>query len=182
MLTAFTVIALSLTGLAHAAGNPAFYLRTNSASYSPGDTGQLLITIRNEGDQAITVKNITIDWPWMMFLNDHWDGNITINNINQALAPNQAYNTSPSFTVPTDGRAYQSSSGSIKVGTDLGGGDGGSYRFGSFSIRMNAPTYTPVEINTSLFSILVVAILGVATVLLFMVATTMRKLKLPTTH
>ncbi len=184
MLTAFTILALSLTNLAYAAPSPAFYIRTDRASYVPGDSGQLLITIRNEGDQAMTIKNITVNWPWMMFLNDHWDGNMTTNNINQALAAGQAYNTSPSFTIPTDGRAYRFSSGTIRVGTDTGG-SGGSYRSSSFSITMNAPTYTPVELSTSLFSILVVGILAVATFLLFTVSIALKKLRTPnlaTTH
>src|SRR5712692_7655890 len=184
MLTAFTILALSLTNLAHAGPQPAFYIRTNQASYVPGDSGQLFITIHNEGDQAMTVKNITINWPWMMFLNDHWDGNMTINNINQAIAAGQAYNTSPGFTTPTDGRAYRFSSGTVKVGTDIGG-TGGSYRSSSFSITMNAPTYTPVELSTSLFSILVVGILAVATFLLFTVSIALKKLRAPnltTTH
>ncbi len=50
MLAAFTILALSLTNLAHAGPDPAFYLRTDRASYSPGDSGQLLITVHNEGD------------------------------------------------------------------------------------------------------------------------------------
>ncbi len=184
MLAAFTILALSLTTLAHAAPQPTFYLRADRSSYVPGDSGQLLITIRNEGDQAMTIKNMTINWPWMMFINDHWDGNMTINNINQALAAGQAYNTAPGFTIPTDGRAYRFSSGTVRVGTDIGG-TGGSYRSSSFSITMNAPTYTPVELSTSLFSILVVGILAVATFLLFTVSIALKKLRTPnitTTH
>ncbi len=126
----------------------------------------------------MTVKNITIDWPWMMFLNDHWDGNMTMNNINQAIAAGQAYNTSPGFTIPTDGRAYRFSSGTIKVGTDIGG-TGGSFRYAIFSITMNSPTYTPVELSTSLFSILVVGILAVATFLLFTVNMALKRQRTP---
>lgn len=172
-LTAFTILAISLALPVRAAATPVFYLRTDRASYSPGDYGQLVITIRNEGDQAFTIKNMTVNWPWMSYLNDHWDGNVTINNISQALASGAAYNTQQSFTIPTDGRAYRYSSGTLRIGTDIGGG-GGSYRTSTFSVAMNAPTYTPFEIGTSIFSIVLIGIMAVATALLFMVNQALR--------
>ena len=178
-IAAFALLALSLTNPANAASSPAFYLRSDRASYIPGDPGSLQITIRNEGDQAFTVRNITITWPWFSFLNDHWEGNMTINSINTALATGQAYNTAQSFSVPNDGRAYRSNTGTMKVGTDIGG-NGGSYRSSSFTIYVNIPTYTPVEVNTSIFSILIVGILGVATVLLFLVNQGLRRPKTAT--
>jgi hypothetical protein len=173
-LAAFTLLALSITNLVQAGPALTFYLRTDRASYVPGDTGSLLITVRNEGDQAFTIKNLTINWPWMMFLNDHWDGNITINNINQAFAAGQAYNTAQSFTIPTDGRAYQFRTGTVRVGTDIGG-NGGSYWRSSVFMTMDSPTYTPLGVSTQLFSIILVGILAVATVLLFLVNTALRK-------
>ncbi len=179
-LTAFTLLALSLTSLAHASPSPTFYLRTDKASYTPGDSGSLLITVLNLGDQAFTVKNLTIDWPWMMFINDHWDGNMTISNINLPFAANQAYNTAQGFTIPSDGRAYQLRTGTIKMGTDIGGG-GGSYRSTSFYITMTPPTYTPLEVNTQLFSIILVGILATATVLLFLINMALQKPRSATT-
>ncbi len=177
-IAALALLALSLASPANAAPSPAFYLRSDRASYIPGDSGSLQITIRNEGDQAFTVRNITITWPWFSFLNDHWEGNMTINGINTALATGQAYNTAQSFTVPGDGRAYRSDIGTMKVGTDIGG-NGGSFRSSSFTIYVNIPTYTPVEVNTSIFSILIVGILGIATVLLFLVHQGLRRTKNP---
>ncbi len=177
-LAAFTLLALSMTNLAHAGASPAFYIRSDKASYVPGDTGALLITIRNEGDQAFTIKNVTISFPWMSFVNDHWDGNVTVANINLAFATGQPYNTQQSFTVPSDGRAYRSSSGTVKLGTDIGG-NGGSYRSSTFYITMNAPTYTPIEVSTQLFSIIIVGILAVATLLLFLVNSALRRSKTP---
>ena len=174
-ITTFALLALSLASPAHAGAQPVFYIRTDRASYSPGDTGQLLITVRNEGDQALTIKNLTINYPWTSFINDHWDGNITITITPQAIAAGQAYNTQQSFTIPTDGRAYRfTTTGTVKVGTDIGGG-GGTYRSSSFSIAMNAPTYTPLELSTSLFSIILIGILAVATFLLFMVNQALRR-------
>ena len=178
-VAALALLALSLASPANASASPAFYLRTDRASYIPGDSGSLQITIRNEGDQSFAVRNITITWPWFSFLNDHWDGNMTVNNINTALASGQVYNTAQSFTVPNDGRAYRSNSGTIRVGSDIGG-NGGSYRSASFTLFVNIPTYTPVEVSTSIFSILLVGILGVATVLLFLVNQGLRRTRNPT--
>ena len=158
---------MGLANIVHADPNPVFYVRTDRASYSPGDTGLLEITIRNQGNQAMTVKNISITYPWMSFINDHWDGNVTINNIGAPVASGgAAYNTQQSFTVPTDGRAYHFGFGTIRVGTDIGG-NGREYLSTNFQVTMNAPTYTPVGISTSLFSILLVGIMAVATFLLF---------------
>ncbi len=180
-LTAFAMLSLSLAFPAHAFSNPAFYLRTDKASYSPGDSGSLQITLRNQGDTSFTVKNMSISYPWMAYINDHWDGNVSINNINVPLASGGGtWNSQQSFTIPGDGRAYRFGQGALRVGTDIGGG-GGSYIQSSFYITMNAPTYTPLEVSTSLFSILTIAILGVATVLLFTVTTALKRLKVPTT-
>lgn len=182
-LAAFAILSLSLANSAHGFSNPTFYLRTDKASYSPGDSGSLQITLRNQGDTSFTVKNISISYPWMAYINDHWDGNVSINGIGTPLASNGGtWNSQQSFTIPSDGRAYRFGQGTLRVGTDIGGG-GGSYITSLFYIQMNAPTYTPVEVSTSLFAILTIAILGVATVLLFTVATALRKLNLPTkTH
>ncbi len=177
-VAALALLALSLASPANASPEPAYYLRSNRSSYIPGDSGSLQITIRNQGDQAFTVRNITITWPWFSFLNDHWDGNMTVNNINTALATGQAYNTAQPFTVPNDGRAYHSTTGTLKVGTDIGG-NGGSFESSSFTIFVNIPTYTPFEVSTSIFSILLVGILGIATVLLFLVHQGLRRTRNP---
>jgi len=172
-ITAFALLAINLATPVQAGPEPEFYIRTNKASYTPGDTGQLLITIRNEGDQAFTVRNITVNFPWVSFINDHWEGNVTVASINEAIAGGGSYNTQQSFTVPTDGRAYQSTTGTVKVGTDLG--SSGSYRTNSFRVTMSAPTYTPVEVSTSLFSIILIGIMGIATVLLFTLNQALRR-------
>lgn len=174
-ITAIALLMVSIAGSAYAQPDPEFYIRTNKASYTPGDTGQLLITIRNEGDQAFTVRNITVNFPWMSFIIDHWEGNVTVSGINQAIAGGAAYNTQQSFTVPADGRAYQSSSGTVRVGTDMG--TNGLYRSSSFRIQMSAPTYTPFEVSTSLFSIILIGIMGIATVLLFTLNQAFRRTK-----
>src|SRR6266705_204689 len=123
-LLAISILAGIMLTPSHASFIVNTYARTDRASYVPGDSGTLLITIRNSGTQAFTVKNISITYPWKAFITDHWDGNFTTTGITQALAAGQTYNTQYTFTVPTDGRASNIFGGtiSIQVGTDIGGG------------------------------------------------------------
>src|SRR5437867_9696562 len=86
VLASLAILSISLANTTHAAQNPVFYLRTDHASYSPGDSGSLQITIRNQGDQTFAIKNISITFPWLSYLNDHWDGNVTITGMNQPVA------------------------------------------------------------------------------------------------
>src|SRR5712692_910955 len=116
---------VGLTNSTHAAGPATFFIRTDRPSYVPGDMGTLLITIRNVGSQAFAIKNLTITFSWLAFLNDHWDGNYTISVVPpKPLATNQVYNNQQSFTVPNDGRATQGAMVSVTAGTDIGGGGG----------------------------------------------------------
>src|SRR5207245_3211712 len=115
------------------------YGRTDRSGYLPGDSGTLYITVRNEGSQAVTVKNITVDYPWMAFITDHWDGNFTATAINQALSQNQNYNTQYTFTLPTDGKAH-SGSAAITVMTDVPNGQDQSLPASAF-ITGDPPSY-----------------------------------------
>src|SRR5256885_188037 len=79
-----TLVAIAIVGIAtltptHAAPPPGFnlYARTDRPTYAPGDTGTLFITVRNQGTNAFTIKNITVTYPWKFFITDHWDGNFT---------------------------------------------------------------------------------------------------------
>ncbi len=145
----------------HASYAPSVYGWTDKPSYLPGDAGVLHITVRNQGTQAFTVKNITVAYPWKSFIVDHWDGNFTTAGINQAIAKY-------SFTVPTDGRASVFiSSVLISIGTDIG--TTGSYVPGSATISLAAPTYQLVALTTSAFAIVTIALLAVAVGMLALV-------------
>lgn len=169
MLVLATFIGVAVTPI-HASYIPVIYARTDKPAYSPGDSGILYITIRNQGTQAFTVKNVSITYPWFGFVTDHWDGNSTTNNINQAVAQNQNYNTQFSFTVPTDGRASYISSGreiTITVGTDIGGG---TYENPvSTPIQFTIPTYQPLSLASSTLPIIQIVLLGIAVVMLALV-------------
>lgn len=174
-IASITVLAIALASFltmvpapAHGSFIATIYGWTDKASYVPGDSGVLHITVRNQGTQAFTVRNITVDYPWMAFVTDHWDGNFTTANINNAVAAGQNYNTQYSFTVPTDGRAtFGGGVASISVGTDIG--SNGSFQDGTARISLALPAYQPLSLTNSILPILTVVLLGIAVVMLALV-------------
>jgi hypothetical protein len=168
LLVLGTISALTITP-SHATLVGVIFARTDKPAYSPGDSGTLYITVRNEGTQAFTVENISIMYPWFAFVTNHWDGNVTTTGITQAIAGGQTYNTQYSFILPTDGRVSGPLGGTItiKVGTDI---DSGSY-LPTYTTTMGytLPTYQPLSLATSALSIIEVALLGVAVVMLALV-------------
>src|SRR5437016_13612803 len=99
-LLAISVLAATILAPSHASISVNVYSRTDRPSYVPGDTGTLFITVRNQGTQAFSVKNVSVTYPWKAFVTDHWDGNTTNVITPQALAAGQTYNTQYTFTVP----------------------------------------------------------------------------------
>ncbi len=174
-----TLLAIGILGLitlapAHAAlSGLAIYARTDKATYAPGDTGTLFITVRNQGTSAFTIKNVSVTYPWKAFITDHWDGNFT-NSLTQALATSQTYNAQYSFTVPTDGRIANGigsvfgGSISISVGTSEPSPDG-TYTPGSATILYAIGTYQPISLATSVLPIIEIILLGIAVVMLALV-------------
>jgi hypothetical protein len=166
-VAAIGILAITVIAPIHANYLAVAYGRTDRSSYLPGDSGTLFITVRNEGSQALTVKNITVDYPWMAFITDHWDGNFTATGINQALSQNQNYNTQYAFTIPSDGRAH-SGEISITVGTDI---PNGPYQFlDAFALLSIAgATYQPISLTSAVLPIIEIVLLGIAVVMLALV-------------
>jgi hypothetical protein len=166
-IVAIGILAIAVIAPIHANYLAVAYGRTDRSSYVPGDSGTLFITVRNEGSQALTVKNITVAYPWMAFVTDHWDGNFTATGINQALSQNQNFNTQYTFTIPSDGRAH-SGSISIVVGTDV---PNGPYQFldAFASLSIAAATYQPLSLTSSVLPIIEIVLLGIAVVMLALV-------------
>src|SRR3989442_14736208 len=167
-----TVLAIGILSIIvispiHANYQAIAYGRTDRSGYLPGDSGTLYNTVRNEGSQALTVKNIAVDYPWMSIITDHWDGNFTATGINQALNQTQNYNTQYTFSLPTDGRAH-SGSASITVGTDV---PNGPYQFleASAFISVAGATYQPLSLTSSVLPIIEIVLLGIAVVMLALV-------------
>src|SRR2546422_4767909 len=173
-----TLLAIAIVGLAtltptHAAlPGLNVYARTDRPSYAPGDTGTLSITVRNQGTNAFTIKNITVTYPWKFFITDHWDGNFTtVLSTAQALAGGQTYNTQYTFTVPTDGRASNNNfGGTITIGIGTAEpSPGGAIPTGSASIQYSLATYQPLSLATSVLPIVEIVLLGIAVVMLALV-------------
>lgn len=173
-LLAISILAATVLAPSHASISVGIYARTDKASYVPGDSGTLFITVRNEGTQSFAVRNVSITYPWKAFITDHWDGNST-NSISPvaALAAGQTYNTQYTFTVPTDGRASTLFGGTIMigVGTDIGSSSSstGTTYSTTAPIVYAIATYQPISLASSLLPIIEIVLLGVAVVMLALV-------------
>ena len=163
-MLAIGVISIMMIAPIHANYQAVAYGRTDRSGYLPGDSGTLYITVRNTGSQALTVKNITVEYPWWAFITDHWDGNFTATGINQALSQNQNYNTQYTFTLPTDGRAHNGFA-SITVATDVPNGQYQSLD-ASASISVAGATYQPLGLSSSILPVVSIVLLGIAVVML----------------
>jgi hypothetical protein len=173
-LLAISILAGIMLTPTHASYVVNIYARTDKASYVPGDTGTLFITVRNDGTQSFAVKNISITYPWKAFIVDHWEGNFTTTGITQPLAGGQTYNAQYTFTVPSDGRASVTLFGgtiSIGVGTDVGASttsSGTTYPTTALIFYAIA-TYQPLNLTSSVLPIIQIVLLGIAVVMLALV-------------
>ena len=176
MLLTISILACLMLTPTHASISVKMYARTDKAAYIPGDTGTLFITVKNDGTQSFAVKNISITYPWLAFITDHWDGNVTTTSITQPLAQGQTYNTQYTFTVPTDGRAsntYGPNPGEILigVGTDVGSSStsaGTTYNTQA-PIFYATAAYQPFSLTSSLLPIVEIVLLGIVVVMLALV-------------
>jgi len=90
---------------------------TTQASLNPGESSTLKISIYNENKSySITLTNVSIQFPWYGFYEDHWEGNVTISEgMSIEVESNSSWSYSLSFTVPSDSRAYGSLFGDGQV-------------------------------------------------------------------
>ncbi len=169
------VITAMVLAPAHASYSSVAYAWTDKASYLPGDSGTLSVTVLNSGTVDFSVKNVSITFPWKAFLVNHWDGNITDTTINQALGQGQAFNKQYAFTVPTDGRVNTLSGGASAIQVVVG------VNVGTGSVQTTAPisiaqaTYQPVSLTTYALPVASTAIFAVAVVLLALIFLEVRK-------
>jgi hypothetical protein len=101
MIAALAILAFSPA--ANAAATVVVYGYTDKTSYMPGDTVTVTFYIYNYGPDQIVLKNVTVVYPWYNIL---WGGNQTINANNAVLAEGKNWNSTATFTIPNDGRAY----------------------------------------------------------------------------
>lgn len=172
-IASISVLAIAIAAVLSATPAHASYIAsvsawTDKASYLPGDTGVLHVTVRNQGTQSFSVKNISVTYPWFAFVTDHWDGNFTATGINNALGTGQNYNTQYTFTVPNDGRAMPGGGdASVVVWTDIG--TNGSHYDTIARVSIALPAYQPLSLTGSILPILTVVLLGVAVFMLALV-------------
>ena len=175
VLLAITFLAASMITSIHANYNVAVYARTDKSSYLPGDSGNLILTVKNLGSQSFTVKNVTVILPWMAFITDHWDGNFTVLGVNQPVGtPGGTFNAQYGFTVPTDGRGH-SGDATVSIGTDIPSGPFSTPSADAF-VQVAGATYEPFGLVTSVLPLVSIVLLGVAVVMLALVYMGIRKL------
>jgi len=74
---------------------------------NPGDKGTLKVSIYNENETyAITLVNVTVEFPWYGFYEGEWMGNDTIvEDLPVDVEAEDYWSDTLSFTVPSDSRA-----------------------------------------------------------------------------
>ena len=193
-----TILAVLAVAIAQPAHAQSITTRTDQASYTPGGTGTLYITIVNQSPTTtLEIRNLTIYFPWAGYVDGKWasGGNVSYN-----LSPYTVLTTSGSpgggniflyntaFTIPswfgafagtncpggTTSTRYGIYAGCILLGTN---GNGLRYETMSFSMSMaiptyNAPSFIDMIIPTATFGILVVS-----TGLLFAAWTSLKRLE-----
>ncbi len=183
------IVAIAAIGQpAHAQG---FSLNTrpDRASYVPGDSGTITITIINTGTQVIQLNNLTVYFPWAGFGSDgKWQGNSTSTFSSQFIgAPGGStptmFTTTFQFTTPTwygtvqpnggcgggtSTTRYIQSSNCIVVGSNASN----RYELADFTgqIIMASATYTPVSLVSQAIPIATLVVLVIATAFLAMIA------------
>jgi len=122
------------------------YTWVDKPQYQLGETGTLYITIRNDGEDSVEIRNVSIEYPWFAYVKDHWEGNETI-TLTPAVAlasKGGVWNREVSFTVPTDGRATTAFGGATQITITFAMDTGYSYKTAYISI---ASTPYPMSIQ-----------------------------------
>ncbi len=80
---------------------------TDKQFYQSGEGGKLYISIFNNGPDNYFIENITIEYPWMCYIGDKWEGNQTIipEEGKDSIKSGEYYSQEIAFKVPSDGRA-----------------------------------------------------------------------------
>lgn len=190
-----TLVAIGQPVHAQQANTSAQYDR---ASYIPGDSGTLTVTIVNNNPTAsLEVRNITIYWPWAQLVGGKWPSgaNLTDNfatpwpTVGSKSSGNNIMTKSYGFSIPSwyGGSVFGSGSncsdpggprydisyhGCVAVGVTSSPPD---YIVNSLSIQMSLPTYTPLSLSSQLIPIATLVVLVVATAFLFLAWSSLRR-------
>jgi hypothetical protein len=74
----------------------------DKALYAQGEKGTLKIWVYNDGTDNVTLKSVTIEYPW--YGSYIWEGNETIDGNGAVIPAGGNWSTITAFTIPTDGR------------------------------------------------------------------------------
>jgi len=191
------VVAIAAVGQsAHA--QPNMSTQSDRASYVPGDSGTLTVTLVNpDNSNTIEIRNLTIYFPWAQYVNGAWPSGA---NVSQNLSPwpilgsvqsgNNIKTFTFSFTIPSWFAGSIFGSGSVcpnhpatRYSTSYRGcvivgytANPPEYSGQDASIAMALPTYTPTSIVSEWLPIATLVVLVVATLFLAMAWTSLRRM------
>lgn len=197
---AATLVIVALVALgqsAHAA--PTISTRTDRASYVPGDSGTLIVSIVNlSGSSTVELRNITIYFPWAQLVDGKWPSsgaNVSVNlspwvTLGSANSNNNIYLYSASFTIPSwyGGSIFGISnpncpdsagprySTSYVACAFVGVTSGLNYVRQEFGIVMALASYTPASIVSLWLPIATLVVLVIATAFLALAWTSLRRM------
>ncbi|OLE91111.1 MAG: hypothetical protein AUF79_06510 [Crenarchaeota archaeon 13_1_20CM_2_51_8] len=197
MAALLVVVAIAALGQsAHA--QPNISTQSDRASYVPGDSGTLTVTLVNpDNSNSIEVRNITVYFPWAQYVNGAWPSGA---NVSQNLSPwptlgsvqsgNNIKTFTFSFTIPSWFAGSIFGTGSVcpnhpgtRYGTSYRGcvivgytANPPQYQGQDAGIAMALPTYTPTSIVSQWLPIATLIVLVVATLFLAMAWTSLRRM------
>jgi len=133
---------LALMSVSNAAPTIVVYGYTDKPQYLPGETVTVKVYIYNYGPDEIVLKNVTVYYPWYNII---WGGNETITGINLPIARDGFWETTVTFTIPNDGRAFGDSI-DVSYTYTIGSGVYTPGRLGEIPFNLaSAPSYQSLK-------------------------------------
>jgi len=196
LVVTVAILAVMAVAFAPSAHAQTITTRTDQASYTPGGTGTLYITVVNPSStDTLEIRNLTIYFPWAGFVDGKWasGGNVSYN-----LAPYKVLTTSGSpsggniftyntqFSIPSwflsassncpgnTTTRYGIYARCLLLGTNT---NGLRYESQSFTIVMASPTYNAPNFTEMLLPLGTFVVLVVVAALLFMMWTGIKRLE-----
>jgi len=160
LLLSLSVSLISITG---AAPIVSVYLTTDKPYYTYGQSGKLYVTVRNERDGPIAIRNVSVTFPWFGWYHGGWDGNETLTDIEDNLVDENATSETfeVPFTVPAEGRGVSwISSTYVSVGYDWS--NKSAHASGYIDISIEAPVTQSPNLTPILY------LMGIDTILLIL--------------
>lgn len=194
---AATLAIIAILALGQSAHAQSITERYDRASYVPGDSGTLYVSIiNNSPTDTAEIRNVTIYFPWAGLVDGKWPSgaNASINlgpqwkTLGSAGSGNNVYTASFGFTVPTwYGGSPSSLGGNCPRFPEVRYGIYSScviigitanppmYESDGFQIIMAGATYTPTSLAAEWLPIATLVVLIVATAFLAMAWMSLRK-------